>query len=289
MPAFTPNTMFARITSLQNKHIKHIVKLRRRRYRDAHRLTVVEGAREIRLALAQDIVPQEAYICFSLLAGAESENILAALRDLAQKHNTRLYEVTAEVFARIAYRGESGGMLLVIPYLQHDLSGLPTGHAALLTVIENAEKPGNLGAILRTADAAGVDGVLLCASGEGSGTDVHNPNVVRASLGALFSVPVATASTEQAIEWLRQRNVHIIISTPAAKGPYTEVDMTRPIALVMGGEAQGLSDAWFAADAERVAIPMKGSVDSLNLAVATAILLYEARRQRSEIEEVKPT
>jgi len=142
-------------------------------------------------------------------------------------------------------------------------------------VIDRPEKPGNLGAILRTADAAGVDGVIVCG-----GVDVYNPNVVRASLGTLFTVPVAEATPEAAIAWLRQRGIRLVATTPDAVTPYTAVDLTGPVAIVMGSEAEGLSAQWLAAADVRVVIPMFGQADSLNLATATALLLYEVVRQR---------
>ena len=142
-------------------------------------------------------------------------------------------------------------------------------------MIDRPEKPGNLGAILRTADAAGVDGVIVCG-----GVDLHNPNVVRASLGALFTVPVAEAGAAEAIAWFTAHGIRIIATTPDAVTRYTAVDLTGPVAVVMGSEAEGLSAPWLAAADERVMIPMAGAVDSLNLATSTALLLYEVVRQR---------
>ncbi len=143
-------------------------------------------------------------------------------------------------------------------------------------VIEGVEKPGNLGAILRTADAAGVDGLIVCAGA----TDLHNPNVIRASLGTLFTVPIAEATTNDAIAWLHANKIQIIAAAPDATERYTKVDLTHPVAIVMGSEAHGLGTAWRAAADRLVSIPMHGRADSLNLATATALLLYEVRRQR---------
>ena len=175
-------------------------------------------------------------------------------------------------------REDSGGILLVLPYLNTELGRLVLPASPLLVVVENVEKPGNLGAILRTADAAGVDGVIACG-GTGS-TDVHNPNVVRASLGTLFTVPVAEATTPATILWLRTRGIRIVAATPEGATLYIESDLRGPLAIVLGSEAQGLTQAWLDAADTRVVIPMAGQSDSLNLSASTAILLYEAVRQR---------
>ena len=265
------------ITSLQNQRIKNVVKLRQRRQRDSQRLTVVEGAREVLRALQQGVVPQEAFICSELLGEAEAETAVSLLHQLPQ---TTIYEVTPDVFAKMAYREDSGGLLLIIPYWECTLDALSfSSLPSFFAVIEGVEKPGNLGAILRTADAAGTEGVIL-AHGAIDSTDLHNPNVVRASLGTVFSVPVVSDSNAHVIPWLRQRGVQIITTTPAATIPYTAVDLTVPVAIVMGSEAHGLSDEWLNVADQQVMIPMHGIADSLNLSVATALLLYEVVRQR---------
>jgi TrmH family RNA methyltransferase len=191
-------------------------------------------------------------------------------------HAPALFEVTPEVFARLAYREGSDGLLLVIPYLDRALSQIPLSTTPFLCIIEGVEKPGNLGAILRTADAAGVDGVIVCSGA----TDLHNPNVVRASLGALFTVPVAECTSAEAIDWLHEHDIRIVATTPEAPISYFNTDLTGPTAVVMGNEAHGLGEAWLAAANEAVSIPMHGAADSLNLATATALLLYEVVRQR---------
>ena len=152
-------------------------------------------------------------------------------------------------------------------------------------MVENAEKPGNLGAILRTADAAGVDGLIACHSpGQAAGTDVHNPNTVRASLGTIFSVPLAEATSEQAIAWLHSRGIRIAAATPEGATLYTDSDLCGPLAIVLGSEAHGLTRPWLDAADVRIFIPMHGQADSLNLAASAAILLYEAVRQRQAIK-----
>jgi len=275
--------MAVQITSLQNPRIKQLVRLNNRRQRDQHQRTLVEGVREASRALEAGLAPYEAYICPPLLKDAQAGACVASLIELENKGQTELFEVTPPVFAKIAYRGESGGLLLVVPYLQHVLENLPLGQPPFLVVVEGAEKPGNLGAILRTADAAGVDGLIVCGSGGESGTDIYNPNVVRASLGALFTVPTVPASNGRAQQWLKERHIQVVATTPEGKRPYTAVDLTGPIAILLGSESHGLSQDWLDTAQQQVVIPMHGAVDSLNLSVATALLLYEVVRQRSSM------
>ncbi len=270
------------ITSPQNPRVKAVVKLNDRRARDAARRTVVEGVREVRLALGRGVAPVEAWLCPELIEGTEAETAAAHLRAIAATGMSELFLVSPEVFAKMAYRGESGGLLLVIAYRPHGLDDLQFRGAPFLVVVEEAEKPGNLGAILRTADAAGADAVVVPTPAERKGTDIHNPNVIRASLGAYFTVPTVATSNDEAIRWLKQRGIAIVAATPAADAPYTATDMTGPVALVLGSEAWGLSDTWLAAADRRVSIPMAGEVDSLNLSASAALLMYEVVRQRGE-------
>ena len=270
--------MSTSITSPTNPRIKAVVKLTDRRTRDASRRTVVEGVREVGLALAAGVAPVEAYVCPELIAGPEAERVERHLAGLAASGMTELFYVSPPVFEKLAYRGNSGGLLLVIAYPNPSLDALAFRAAPLVVVIEDPEKPGNLGAILRTADAAGVD-ALIVPTGT-AGTDPHNPNVIRASLGAYFTVPVVTPPAEEAIAWLRRRGIAIVATTPVAETLYTDADLTGPVAVVMGSEAWGLSETWLAAAGVQVRIPMAGRVDSLNLSAATALLLYEVVRQR---------
>ena len=274
------------ITSPTNPHVKAVVRLSGRQERDERRRTAVEGAREIGLALGRGVVPVEAYVCPELVAGPAAERAARHLVDMAAAGLTELFYVTPAVFAKMAYRGGSDGLLLVIPYRRRRLDELTFRAAPFLVVVEEAEKPGNLGAILRTADAAGVDALLVPAApgdqaADGSrGTDPHNPNVIRASLGAYFTVPVVIAPAGEIIAWLRERGIALVATTPAAETLYTAADLSGPLAVVMGSEAWGLSETWLAAADVRLRIPMAGQVDSLNLSAATALLVYEVVRQR---------
>lgn len=273
------------ITSLQNNRIKRVVKLRNRRRRDDEHRTVVEGVREVRQALLHDHIPDEAYICRSIAdRDAETAVLISEIETLANQKICQLFEVTEEVFAKIAYRGDSGGILLVIPYWQIALNDVLHKHNPFILVVEGAEKPGNLGAILRSADAAGIDALIICDAPNSSGTDVFNPNVIRASLGAAFTIPIVIEQTERVIDWLKQHSIHILAATPNGDVPYTSSDMSHAVAIVTGSEAFGLSPIWFSQADYRVIIPMYGVVDSLNLSVSTALLLYEVVRQRGGLQ-----
>ena len=274
----TVHIMVTLITSLQNGRIKQVMKLSKRRHRDEQRLTVVEGVREVSQALRCGVIPCEAFICPPFIQNEMAETTVRQLQTLAQQKQMALFEVTTAVFAKMAYRGDSGGLLMTIPYQPRRLDQLPLRQPPFWAIVDNLEKPGNLGAILRTADAAGADGIVLTGK---QGTDSHNPNAIRASLGAFFTVPIAEVRVTEVIEWLRTQAIMIVAATPTASIPYTAVDLTGPVALVTGSEAYGLSRTWLAAADMTVKIPMVGRVDSLNLATATALLLYEVVRQRT--------
>jgi TrmH family RNA methyltransferase len=267
--------MATTISSTHNERVRALQRLQKRAERDRLRLTLVEGAREAQRALSAGVIPVEAWVCMPLLA-PESAAALEQLRQFDGQRRTHLFEVSPELFARLVIREESGGILLVVPYLNRSLLELPLGNPAFVAVVEGVEKPGNLGAILRTADAAGVDAIIV----NRGATDIHNPNVIRASLGGLFTVPICEASTEETIRLLRERGITTIVATPDAGLSYTAVNMTDPVAIVLGAEAEGLSDEWLQAADQTVRIPMVGVVDSLNLASSAALLLYEVVRQR---------
>ncbi len=270
------------LTSFHNTRIKNILKLSNRRQRDAQQKTVVEGVREVARALSCGIVPQEAFVCPELMTTEEAAAVYQQLQSLEEAGQLTLFTVTPDLFAKAAYRGQSGGVLVVIPYLQHTLASLSEELSPLLLIIDGGEKPGNLGAILRTADAAGVDAVIVTSQPTGGGTDIHNPNVVRASLGALFSLPVIETEPEALLHWLRQRKIQIAVLTPEGERPYTDINLQGPLALVMGSEAFGVNQQWLAEADIQLRIPMFGIVDSLNLSVATAVVVFEAVRQRQK-------
>ncbi|HUG10584.1 MAG TPA: RNA methyltransferase [Opitutaceae bacterium] len=279
-----------KITSLQNPRIKQLVKLRDRRDRDEAGVFIVEGYREILRALDAGAVPREFYVSREWFLG-ENEDALIARSTGA---GAAVFELSKEAFAKVAYRDRPDGLLAIVPQWRTGLDDLGVGRALRPTGLENPadvlrsadpfylvveaiEKPGNLGTILRSADAAGVDAVIVCDPV----TDLFNPNVVRSSTGVLFSVPLAIASSETVREWLRARGVRAVATTPAATDLYTATDLTGPLAIVMGSEQYGLSDFWLREADARVRIPMAGQADSLNVAMAAIITLFEAVRQRS--------
>ena len=261
------------LTSTQNARIKEVIRLRKRAERDASGLFLVEGAREVSRALAAHWQIVSFFSCPALHATAEAEELQAR----AKADGAMLFECSAEVFAKIAYKEGADGWLAVVRQRALGLDDLALSDSPLLLVAEAIEKPGNLGAILRAADGAGVDAMILC---DGC-TDLYNPNVVRNSMGSLFALPVAAATSVETRAFLRGHSIRTIAATPGAQRIYSSADLRGPVAVVVGAESEGLSSTWMEQADERVRIPMRGMADSLNVACATTLLLYEALRQRS--------
>jgi TrmH family RNA methyltransferase len=256
------------ITSLQNPRVKYIVKLRDdKRQRKEDGLMLVEGFDEIQLAIS---------------AGHKPQTLLSA-PELASRQmdpvGTETITVNRAVFEKISYRENPDGWLAIFPIPQMMLDDLKLSDSPLVIVAESIEKPGNLGAILRTADAAGVDALLVCDPR----VDLWNPNVVRASRGAVFSVPTVESDNASALEWLKTRKMRILAATPSAELTYSEVDLRGLLAIVVGTEDEGLTDFWLSNADMKVKIPMMGKVNSLNVSVSTALIIYEAVRQRSHL------
>jgi len=262
------------ITSPQNPRVKQVVRLRDRRHREREGLMLVEGRDELGLALAGGSRLQTLYLCPSL-AGDPDGPLLRQARAAAGE----VIEVSQPVFEKMAYRDNPDGWLAVLPAVRRRLGDLPGAEHPLYLIAEAVEKPGNLGALLRSADAAGVTGVIVCDPT----TDLNNPNVVRSSRGTLFTVPVAEATADEAFSWLRAGGIPIVAATPQASQAYTEADLTGPVAIAVGTEHEGLSAAWLAHASVQVRIPMLGQVNSLNVATAATLLLYEAVRQRDTL------
>lgn len=261
-----------KITSLQNARIKNLVKLRNRRTRDRQGVFVAEGYRAISRALDKGVVADEVYFSPDWFLGENEESLLGAL----QEKGAELFEVSKAAFEKVAYRDRPEGILGVIKQWNYGLEDLNLSDPPFLLIVESIEKPGNLGTILRSADAAGVDAVICCDSV----TDLFNPNVVRSSTGVLFSMPTVMTSTRETIDWLQENDIRSIATTPHATGLHTETDLTGPVAIVMGSEQFGLSDTWLEASDRQTRIPMAGQADSLNVAMATLVTLFEAVRQR---------
>jgi TrmH family RNA methyltransferase len=259
------------ITSLANPRVKQLVALRQRRARDRAGVTLVEGYEELDLALSAGARPLALYVCPGL-DGRDPEPMTGRVAGLGAE----VVRVSRPVFAKIAYRESPDGWLAVLPQVPARLGLLDPGPRPLILVCEGVEKPGNLGAILRTADAVGVAAVIAADPG----TDWGNPNVVRASKGTVFAVPVAAAPSDEVLAWIGARSLRLVAATPDGDVPLTGADLTGPTAIVVGSEAHGLPAAWLDRADLRVCIPMFGRADSLNVATSAAILLYEALRQR---------
>jgi TrmH family RNA methyltransferase len=262
-----------RITSLQNPRVKQLVRLRERRERDELGLFLVEGYREVRRALEKGVKLKELYFSPDWFLG-ENE---PALLEQARQAGAQLFELSKDAFAKCAYRERPDGLLAVAPQWKRSLDDLALGAAPFLLVCESIEKPGNLGTILRSADAASCDALILCDAV----TDLFNPNVVRASTGVLFSVPVVVADSATVHAWLKAKGIRTAATTPHTENLYTKTDLRGPLAVVMGSEQYGLSEFWMKNSDVLVRIPMAGQADSLNVAMATIITLFEAVRQRS--------
>lgn len=253
------------ITSLQNPRVKHIVKLRDdKRQRRLDGLMLVEGYDEIQLALSTGHQPR------TLLSAPE---LVSRQIDRVQAESI---SVSRAVFEKMSYRENPDGWLAIFPIPNASFDELKLSELPLVIVTESLEKPGNLGAILRTADAAHVDALLVCDPR----VDVWNPNVVRASRGALFSVPVVACDNPSAWEWLTRRKIRILAAAPSADMLYTHIDLRESVAIAVGTEDEGLSDFWMSKADVRVKIPMMGKVNSLNVSVSTALIVYETMRQR---------
>ena len=261
------------ITSLQNPRLKEVVRLRDRGAREESGRMIIEGYRELKRALDNGVRPAALFYSPAWYLGENEPGLVARCGEAGAE----LLECAKEAFAKIAYRDRPEGLLALAPIAHRGLADLQLPERPLLIVAEAIEKPGNLGSILRSADAAGVHALVVCDRC----TDVNNPNVVRASIGTLFTVPIAEATTAETLAWLKTNGIRSLAASPHAAKNYTEVDMTKPIAVVVGAEQFGLSDAWMTRADELVRIPMLGQADSLNVAMATIITLFEAVRQRS--------
>ncbi|HET7169548.1 MAG TPA: RNA methyltransferase [Candidatus Limnocylindrales bacterium] len=265
------------LASPSNPRIKAGARLRDRRTRESTGLTIVDGAREVRRAIDAGADVVEAFVCEALLGGADARAALDALR----QRRTPLVSTTEAAFAKVAFGERAEGIVAVVRAPSTELAALTLPADPLLVVVEDVEKPGNLGAILRSADGVGAD-ALIAASPR---TDLANPNVIRASAGTVFTVPLAAGPTPDVLAWLRARQVRIVAARVGGGRAYTEADLRGPLAIALGSEADGLSDAWAGADVEPIHLPMHGIADSLNVSVTAAVLLYEARRQRDHDSE----
>lgn len=283
------------ITSAQNRKVKELLTLvEKSKARSAAGLFVVEGQRELGHCLDAGFIPETLFICGEVMAvqnnavngaktGHLTENIegkdgLDALIAKAEALNPHLgvVQIPAFLYEKVAYRGSTEGIIAEVHSVPRSLEDLRLGESPLVMVLESVEKPGNLGAVLRSADAAGADAVVVCDPL----TDIWNPNLIRSSVGAVFSVPVAVCTSADAIAFLKERGIRILTAQLQDSEWYYDTDMTGATALVMGTESTGLTQAWRDSADAHIKIPMLGRLDSLNVSVSAAVLLYEAVRQR---------
>jgi TrmH family RNA methyltransferase len=256
------------IQSTQNSRIKNIQKLiAKSKERKEQNLFVIEGAREIRLALNGSYLLDTVFICPELFSEPHP---------LPLTWRGELVEISLPVFQKIAYREQSDGVLALAKPKSHTLNDLNLPDKPFIIVLEAVEKPGNLGAILRTADAAKVDAVIVCDPL----TDVYNPNVIRSSVGCVFTVPLAIATQSATFSFLKEKRIQIFAAELQASQEYQNTDFSHACALIMGTEADGLTSFWIENADARIKIPMRGKIDSLNVSVSTAVLTFEAMRQR---------
>jgi len=265
-----------KLTSMQNPKIKQVVRLQDRKERDQTGLFLIEGFREIKRANDAGVRLKHLFICPSFFLGVNEQPLIAQIKETG----TEIFECASHVFEKISYRDRPDGLLAVATQMNRTLRDLfPFVEKSInpfLVIAEAIEKPGNLGTILRSSDAVKVDGVIVCDRC----TDIYNPNVVRASVGTLFTVPVAEAKGAETLLWLQEKKIKVVAATPHAKVEFTDADLTGPVAIAVGTEQIGLSELWMHASDIQVRIPMLGAADSLNVATATTLLLYEVLRQR---------
>jgi TrmH family RNA methyltransferase len=262
----------AAITSPKNPRIRAAADLRDRRARDDAGRTIVDGARELDRALSGGAAVEMVFVDDGGLTPAGREAV-----DRARAAGAAVVAVSAAVLARLAYGDRSEGLVAVVAIPDQSLAALDLGPDPLVVVLEAVEKPGNLGAVLRSADAARADAVIVADPR----TDLFNPNAIRASLGTIFALPVAAATSAEVRAWLDTRGIAVLAARVEASVSYTEADLRGPVALVLGSETEGLTDAWTGDGVTPISLPMHGVADSLNVSITAAVLLYEARRQRA--------
>ena len=254
------------ISSLQNQKVKQLVLLQQKSAeRKRSGLFVIEGVRELGHCLSAGLEIDSIFFCSSLF----SDTTLL-------QNAENVYEVSPQVYEKIAYRGSTEGLVAVVHSMTLSLKDLKLPENPLIVILESVEKPGNLGAVLRSADAAGADAVIVCDPL----TDLYNPNLIRASIGALFTVPAVAVDSAECIAFLKERGIRILTAQLQDSELYYDTDMTSGTAIVMGTEATGLTEQWRQAADAHIRIPMRGRLDSLNVSVSAAILLFEAVRQR---------
>ncbi len=260
------------ISSPHNPRIKRAVHLRNRRQREKQGRILIDGVRELGRAVAAGVAVEEVFVCPALYSSAETRRLIEQL----SAGPAALFQVSEEIFGRLAFGQRAEGIVGVARPPERTLEELTLGPDALVAVLEGVEKPGNIGAVVRSADGAGFSAVVLADPA----TDLYNPSAIRASLGTIFCVPVCAARAGEVIGWLRAGGVSVSVARVDGSVPYTEFDFRGPTAVVLGSEAEGVSGPWRGEGMTAVRLPMLGTADSLNVSAAAAVLFYEARRQR---------
>lgn len=265
--------MHKTITSIQNPLIKQLVQLQEKsRERKKAGLFVIEGLREISLALKGNYHIETILFCSGIISEEDSSTLKKSVGA-----DTEFIEITSEIYKKLAYRSSTEGVLAISKTKELNLHNLkPKTGDPLILIAEAPEKPGNIGALLRTADAASVDAMIIA----NPKTDMYNPNIIRSSVGCLFTTEIATGSTSDIISFLKKNKINIYCAALQATVPYHTVDFTAPTAIVVGTEALGLSEEWLEEATQNIIIPMEGEIDSMNVSVAAGILIFEAKRQR---------
>lgn len=257
-----------RLTSVKNVKVKNFQHLQKARERKRQNLFLIEGLKEIEKGVKSAYNFKQVYFYPELISLEEVSALIPESDDV--------FEVNKDVFEKIAYRESTGGVVALAEPKQHTLKELELPENPLVLILEGVEKPGNLGAILRTADAAGLDAVIVCDPQ----VDVYNPNAIRSSLGCSFTVPTAVGESADVISWLKEKGISIFCTYLKAAKQYHLTDFTVPSAIVMGTEATGITDQWVKAATHNIIIPMQGAADSMNVSTATAVVVFEACRQR---------
>jgi RNA methyltransferase, TrmH family len=260
------------IGSVTNQKIKEACKLRHSKERIKQKRFIFEGEREIFRALESEIELVELFVCPGFASRA-SQKIIAA----AKVKDIDIQQVNTKVYEKLAYGNRRDGLVAVAVTPERTLADINLSRNPLLVIIERVEKPGNVGAILRTADACALDGVIIC---DPAG-DIYNHHVVRASTGVLFANPVVKASSSDVLPWLRSNKIALICADPGGGRQYTSIDFKKASAIVLGSEDKGVSDFWKDNADILASIPMKGKADSLNISITAALFMFEAMRQRS--------
>ncbi len=258
------------ITSLQNTKVKKALLLQKHKERITQNLFTIEGIKEIEKAVKSNYTIDSAFFCREIISANEVETILPVDKI------SGIFEVSKQVFIKMAYRDNSGGIIVCAKSKSHRTEDLKLKENPLILVIESVEKPGNIGALYRTADAAGIDAVII----SNPVSDLYNPNTIRASLGCVFTVPTVLTSGKKAIDFLSANQINIYPTSLKASVAYHTVDFTKASAIIMGAEAVGISSIWVESAKQTIIIPMKGEADSMNVSTAAAVVIYEACRQR---------